>query len=152
MEHKPLFELQAVGNVTIAEPAPPMTREQRVERWIEVLEATADRRLRSLYEIEYLSLRERHECRSKDSPLTVAYEDPVLRAEGLKSDRVGDGLAFFEITERQLHHAFCSCHVGATFSARDAAARLRHLLGRRNSAARFGRNVRQRIGDFFAAR
>ena len=152
MEHKPLLELQAVADVKIAEPAPPMTREQRLERWIEVLEASATRRLRSFYEIEYLSSQGRHECRSNDSPLTVAYEDSVLRAEGLRSDRVGDCMGFFEITERQLHNAFCSCHVGATFSARDAADQLRHLVGRRNSAAKFGRNILQRIGDFFAAR
>ena len=66
MEHKPLLELQAVADVKIAEPAPPMTREQRLERWIEVLEASATRRLRSLYEIEYLSSQERNECRSHD--------------------------------------------------------------------------------------
>ena len=152
MEHKPLLELQAVADVRVAEPAPPMTREQRLERWIEVLEASATRRLRSLYQIEYLSPQERNECRSHDSPLTVAYEDPVLRAEGLKSDRVGDCMGFFEITERQLHHAFCSCHVGTTFSAKDAAARLRHLVGKRNSAAGFGPSILRRIGDFFAAR
>jgi hypothetical protein len=152
MEHKPLAELQAVADVTIAEPPRPMSREERLERWIEVLEANASRKLQSLYEIEYLSARERQECRSDGSPLTVAYEDPVLRAEGLKSDRVGDCLAFFQITEREVHHAFCSCHVGTTFSGKDAAARLRHLRPPKNQITRVGRTILQRMGGFFAAR
>jgi len=152
MEHKPLVELKAVADVKIAETAPPLSREQRLERWIEVLEANASRRLQSLYELEYLSPQERRECRSNGSPLTVAYEDPVLRAEGLTSDRVGDCLAFFQITERQVHHAFCSCHVGTRFSGKDAAARLRHLLPPRNQITRVGRSIFERIGRFFAAR
>jgi len=149
MEHKPLAELKAVADVKIGEPAPPLSREQRLERWIEVLDANPSRRLHSLYEIEYLSPQERRDCRSNGSPLTVAYEDPVLRAEGLKSDRVGDCLAFFQITERQVHHAFCSCHVGTRFSGKDAAARLRHLLPPR--ITRVGGSIFERIGRFFAA-
>jgi hypothetical protein len=127
MEHKPLSELQALADISIVEPAP-MTREQRLERWIEVLEANASRKLRPLYEIEYLSAEDLRKCRSDGSPLSVAYEDPVLRAEGLKSDRLGDCIAFFEITDRQMHHAFCSCHIGMNFDARQAAARLRQFL------------------------
>jgi hypothetical protein len=152
MEHKPLAELQAVADVVIAEPAPPMTRQQRLERWIEVLQANGSRTLRSLYELEYLSPHERRECRSNGSPLTVAYEDPVLRAGGLKSDRVGDCVAFFDMTERQLHNAFCSCHVGMTFSATNAAARLRHMLPQRNPVTTVGRRLLQRVGNFLAAR
>ena len=136
MEHKPLAKLQTIADVKIAEPTAPMSREQRLQRWIEVLEANANRQLRPLYQIEYLSAQERREYCSNSSPLVIAYEDSVLRAEGLKSDRVGDCLAFFQITERQVHHAFCSCHVGSTFSARDAAARLRHLLPPKNLQAR----------------
>ncbi len=152
MEHKALAELQTIADVKIAEPAAPMSPEQRLLRWIEVLEANASRRLSSLYEIEYLSTQERRECRSNSSPLTVAYEDSVLRADGLKGERVGDCLAFFQLTERQVHHAFCSCHVGTTFSARDAAARLRHLLPPKNQITRVGRTILQGIGNFFAAR
>ena len=59
MEHKPLAELQTIADVKIAEPTAPMSREQRLQRWIEVLEANGNRKLRSLYQIEYLSAQER---------------------------------------------------------------------------------------------
>ena len=75
MEHKALAELQTIADVKIAEPAAPMSREQRLQRWIEVLEANGDRKLRSLYQIEYLSAQERREYCSNSSPLVVAYED-----------------------------------------------------------------------------
>jgi hypothetical protein len=152
MEHKPLAELQAVADVTIAEPAPPMTRQQRLERWIAVLEAEPTRRLCSLYEIEYLSPEERRQCRSNGSPLTVAYEDPVLRAQGLKSDRVGDCVGFFEITEHNVHHAFCSCHVGSVFTGKDAAARLRRLLPSSSPNKGVGQRLVQRLFSLLPAR
>ena len=127
MEHKPLSEMQALADVKVADFAPAMTREERLARWIKVLDTRPERQLRSLFEIEYRPPIERRGCRADNSPLTVAFEDPVLREEGLKSDRLGDCLDFFEITEGQLHHAFCSCHVGSSFNAKQAADRLRSL-------------------------
>ena len=61
MEHKPLAELQTIADVKIAEPTAPMSREQRLLRWIEVLEANGNRKLWPLYQIEYLSAEERRE-------------------------------------------------------------------------------------------
>ncbi len=145
MEHKPLSELRALADISIVEPAP-MTREQRLERWIEVLEAQPSRKLRPLYEIEYLSAEDLRKSRSDGSPLSVAYEDPILRAEGLKSDHVGDCVAFFEITDRQMHHAFCSCHISMSFDAQQAAARLRQFLPVRGSG------IAKRFGELFGER
>jgi hypothetical protein len=54
MEHKPLIELLATADVRFSETHTPMTREQRLERWIGLLEADAERELRSLHEIEHL--------------------------------------------------------------------------------------------------
>lgn len=151
MEHKRVVDLQAIADVKPIEAAPPMSREERLERWIAVLEANPKRRLRSLYEIEYLSPNERQNCRTENSPLTVAYEDPVLRAQGLKSDRVGDCLEFFELTERQVHHAFCSCHVGSRFDANQAAERIRRFVPR-SSVSRGSGNFIRRITSFLAGR
>lgn len=129
MEQKPLVELQAIADVRFPEKGP-LTREQRLERWIELLQADPERKLRSLHEIEHLSDASRRECRAENSPLTVAYEDPILRSTGLRSDRVGDCTDFFELSDKQMHHAFCSCHVGATLTAREAAERLRQVMRR----------------------
>ena len=126
MEHKPISELETIADVKRAETVF-LTREQRLERWIQALESEPERKLRSLYEVEYRPFAERREYRADNSPLSVAYEDPVLRAQGLKSDRLGDCMDFFEITEHQMHYAFCSCHVGFNFNAKQAADRLRRL-------------------------
>ncbi len=132
MEHRPLSHLKIVAEVSPAETAPVLSAQQRLERWIEVLEATPDRRLRSLFEIEYLPLTDRRNSRADNSPLTVAYEDPLLRAQGLTSDRVGDCMDFFEITDREMHRAYCSCHVGANLTGKRAAAQLRRMQSRRD--------------------
>ncbi len=70
----------------VAEVRPPlerdrMSKQKRLERWAEVLELAPQRELRSLYETEYTSRRRRYALRADDSPLTVAFKDPVLRAE-----------------------------------------------------------------------
>ena len=49
MEHKPLDQLRSVADV---QPRP-LTREERLQRWIDLLEADPTRRLNSLGEIEY---------------------------------------------------------------------------------------------------
>jgi hypothetical protein len=151
MEHKPLSELEAIADVKDADTVF-LTREQRLERWIEALEAQPKRLLRSLYEIEYSPLDKRRQCRTDNSPLTVAYEDAVLRSQGLRSDRLGDCMDFFGMTEPQMHYAFCSCHVGSNFTGKQAAERLRRLLPSMDTLSALGRGVAQRVGNFFAGR
>ncbi len=63
--------------------------------------------------------------REDNSALTVAYRDPVLRAAGLASDRLGDAMRFFRLNHDDVHQIVCSCHQGRTMSARVAAARVR---------------------------
>ena len=130
MEHKPFVELQAIAEVRSPDAQEWISREQRLERWIALLRADPERKLRSLNEIEHLPQASRRECRSENSPLTVAYEDPILRAAGLKSDRVGDCTDFFDLSDREMHFAFCSCHVGARLSSYEAAERLDQILQR----------------------
>ena len=151
MEHKPLYELETIADVKRAETVF-LTREQRLERWIEALEAQPERLLRPLYEIEYSPLDERRECRADNSPLTVAHEDPVLRAQGLQSDRLGDCMDFLNLTEHQMHYAFCSCHVSTSFKAKQAANRLRHLSRSKSTCSEMTPGIAQRLGDFFGRR
>jgi hypothetical protein len=105
-----------------------MTRIERLERWIELLDRDPTRRLNALEEIEYKPVAERALVRADNSPLT-AYEDPVFRAEGLAGDRLGDALKFFDLTEHQAHHALCSCLGGQTMEARAFAQRIRGATG-----------------------
>jgi len=126
MEHKTLEEMR---NVAAVQPtwlaARPLTKSERLERWAEALERQGGRRLKTLFEIEYLSRSERAALRANDSPLSVAFADQRLRTEGLGGDTVGDAVAFFGISEMELHGILCFCHHGDTMSAGAAAARVR---------------------------
>ena len=55
-------------------------------------------------------------------------QTPFCVQAGLRSDRVGDCMDFFDLTDKQMHHACCSCHVGAKLTASEAAKRLRHVV------------------------
>ena len=53
-------------------------------------------------------------ARGDDTPLSIAFADPVLRAEGLADDSYGAAKRFFGLSDGQLHYVVCSCHCGAT--------------------------------------
>jgi hypothetical protein len=126
MEHKTRDEIRDGADI---QPSwlgsRPLTKCERLERWAEALEREGGRRLKTLFEIEYVSRAERAALRADDSPLSVACGDPRLRAEGLAGDRVGDAVAFFGISEMELHNILCSCYHGETMSAASVAVRVR---------------------------
>jgi len=126
MEHKTLDEIRHVADI---QPrllgSRPLAKCERLVRWAEVLERQGGRRLKTLFEIEYLSRAERAALRADDSPLSVAFADARLRAAGLAGDTVGDAVAFFEVSEMEMHRILCFCHHGETMSADAAAARIR---------------------------
>jgi hypothetical protein len=130
MEHKPRVDLQAVADLSPVESRAPMSREERLVRWVEALEREPKRILKPLHGIEFRKPDERRAIRADNSPLTVAYEDPVLRSEGLAGDRLGDAVDFFQLTEHEAHTAFCSCHLGSAFEASHAAGRIKALIER----------------------
>jgi hypothetical protein len=110
--------------------AGPLSKRERLETWAEALEREGGRRLRTLYEIEYAPTDMRARLRADDSPLSVAFGNPRLRAEGLAGDTIGDAAAFFGISESELHYIVCFCRSGETMSADKAAARVRYALAR----------------------
>jgi hypothetical protein len=131
MEYKTIEDLRDVAEVHVAERAL-MTRREKLERWASLLERDPARRIRSLGEIELKSPSERPNMRSPDSPLTVAFEDPLLRDQGLASDKLGDGMAFFEITEEDAHQLMCSCMNGWSMASGKVARGVRRIANPRN--------------------
>jgi hypothetical protein len=127
MEHKRLTELNSVADLKPALRSAPMSRRERLERWAELLEREPDRLLKTLEEIEWKPKAERRSIRADGSPLSVAFADPVLRSEGLASDRLGDAVAFFQISEHEAHLVLCSCNAGETIPAGEAARRIRGI-------------------------
>ena len=126
MEYKPVEQLRTLADLHVAAPAC-LTRRERLERWADVLERDPQARLRSLGEIEFYPRQERPLMRADDSPLTVAYADPVLRAAGLRTDTLGDAMLFFDLSERQAHRLLCSCMNGWSISAERAAGQIRRI-------------------------
>src|SRR5215207_333980 len=104
MQHKTQEQLQRVAAVYPNQARPAMTRSERLERWVELLDREPGQRLSTLSGTEYQRSDARDKMRSVDSPLSVAFEDSVLRAEGLAGDTYGDAQRFFELTDRQLHN------------------------------------------------
>jgi hypothetical protein len=125
MEHRPLSELSSVADLKTSEDlkAPVLSKRERLDRWIELLEQEPDRELKTLDEIEWKPKAHRLAMRADESALAVAYSDPVLRRAGLRSDTFGDAVDFFQISEHEAHLVLCSCHGGESMRA-DEAARL----------------------------
>ncbi len=132
MEYKSFDELRGLADVHGAT-KPVLSRRERLERWAELLERDPARRLRSLGEIETRTPAERLLMRSPDSPLSVAFEDPVLRGAGLASDRLGDGMSFFEISEDDAHRLRCSCLNGWSMSSGKVARGVRKIASPRSN-------------------
>lgn len=121
MKHQSLEQLHIVAEVRPDLLHPAMTRTQRLERWAELLERRPDRTLTALEGTEHRPLSERDTMRVNDSPISVAFEDTVLREDGLAEDSYGEAKRFFELTDSQLHEIVCYCHVGSSMQASRAA-------------------------------
>jgi len=136
MERKTVDELKGVAEIHGAQ----MSKQQRLLRWADLLDRQANRMLNSLMEVEYASPQARAEMQVDNSALSIAFEDPVLRAEGLKSDKFGDAANFFELSEDEAHWVVCYCHHGRQVDARTVAGAVRDLA----------RTPRLSVGGWFA--
>jgi len=121
-------QLTAIANVSEQLNVPRLSKVERLNRWADLLESEAGRRLNTLRGTEYLPEEELEVMRMNGSPITVALEDPMLRVEGLTSDRYGAAKAFFDLTDGELHNVLCYCHFGATVRADRAAAAIRRIV------------------------
>ena len=129
MKHQTIEQLQIVAAVDQDYPRQAMSRSERLERWAELLECEPERLLVALSGTEYTPTEARNVMRVVDSPITVAFEDLDLRADGLTGDSYGEAKRFFEVTDRQLHDIVCHCHFGKTIRAASAARRVRAAIG-----------------------
>jgi hypothetical protein len=134
MEHRTSAELK--GFAEVIRPRA-LSRKELLERWALALERRGDAPLRTLRETEYKPVKEQSALREENSPLTVAFEDPILRSAGLTSDRLGEVARFFGLSHWQLHEVVCNYHFGETVAARVVAARVRRLSERTSSFATF---------------
>jgi hypothetical protein len=133
VKHHTREELQNLGAVESTYPLALMSRDARLARWAELLDLVSDVRLSTLRETEYQPAIARRSLRADDSPISVAFKDPALRAAGLEGDTYGEAKRFFEMSDRQLHNATCYCRFGGTVTGAEAARHVRSVLGSRKS-------------------
>lgn len=126
MKHQNIDELGAVAEIVPFEIRRKLSRRERLERWADVLDDNPGK-LNALARIEYMRPAERPQARVANSPLEVAFNDPVLREGGLTGDRLGDAMAFFELSDRQAHRLFCDCHYAGSMTGAGLAVRLRRI-------------------------
>ncbi len=131
MEYRTIREIQGVATVTRLQ-TPPMSRRERLQRWAAALESNPTQTIKPLVRVEFLPRQERMLVRRDDSPLTIAYRDPVLREAGLSGDNLGDAMKFFELSDHEAHYLVCDCHYhgGMTMTPEGVAKRVRGLANR----------------------
>ncbi|MBV9824982.1 MAG: hypothetical protein JO001_04785 [Alphaproteobacteria bacterium] len=107
-----------------------MARIDRLEHWASLLERSDVTRVTPFRDVELLPPATREALRTSNSPLDIAYRDPVLRRAGLSSDRYGDGASFFELSSRQAHRVLCSCGYFGPVRGTEVARRVRAIAAR----------------------
>ena len=125
MEHRTVEQLGRVAEVREDFQTQALTPVQKLYRWAELLEEKPDHRLTTLHGTEYQSESVRDTMRADNSPISVAFADPVLRDAGLKDDTYGEAKRFFEISDHDLHEALCYCHYGPSILSGVAARSIR---------------------------
>lgn len=125
MQHLDIDRIRGVKSLDPSFARPRMSRSERLNRWADLLESEAGRPMRALEDVEYVSPGVRRDLRKDDSPLALAYADPILVDDGLRSDRLGDAMDYFGLTDRQAHWLLCDCHYGGRMTASEVATRVR---------------------------
>jgi hypothetical protein len=123
-------------------------RQRRLERFAEILDRH-DSLVRLLTRMEYAPASERPFLREDRSPLALAYQDEEFRNEGLKGDRLGDIMSFFQLKEHETHHLLCYCHYSGSVTSKMVAERARELAAKRTLGQRWD-DFRARLSAVFA--
>jgi hypothetical protein len=142
MKHQTFEQLQRAAVVHPDQMPSPMPRRERLERWAELLDREPGRRLSTFPGTEWQGRAARDAIQMPGSPVSIAFRDPIFRAQGLTGETYGDARRFFELTDGQLHRIVCYCHHGETMTARTAARYVRAAISKSSS---------QRSGWFLGA-
>jgi hypothetical protein len=133
VKHQTFEQLQSIGATEINFSRPLLSRNERLARWAALLEKVSHHRLSTLHETEHQPAAIRASMRANGTPISVAFKDAVLRAEGMGNDTYDEAKRFFEISDGQLHRIVCYCQFGNAVSGADAARRVREVLNPKTS-------------------
>ena len=135
MKYKSLSEIQSTEFARVDPPKPGVLRRRRLERFADILENHAGP-IRLFSQVEAIPGRKRRAMRRDCSPFSIAFADPVFRAEGLASDTIGDASAFFGLGASEAHELVCDCHYFGPVNARTVADRARFIASHPSLASR----------------
>jgi hypothetical protein len=110
-----LTDLEAAER-ELAARLPIEARQERLSRWVVLLETDPDRQLNSLQALDQPD-HIRKFVRRRDSAISVAHEDATLKAAGLKGDTFGEAMEFFGLSADQLRDIVCASYFGAHATA-----------------------------------
>ena len=110
----------------VALPAGIMSRSERLDRWAMLLYRHAGA-IRALEGIEFLSGESRRALNGPNTPMAIAFQDPILRDQGLAGDTLGAAMDFFELSDREAHQLFCDCNYHGTMTGDGLARRVRSM-------------------------
>jgi hypothetical protein len=123
MKHQRFDDIVGRANVTPVQGVT-LTRRERLQRWADLLMQEPDRPLTALRWVEFYAERERALLRDDDTPLSVAFSDPTLRASGLKNDTLGEAQRFFGLSSLEAHFLLCDCNYRGDMDGRRVARRI----------------------------
>ncbi|MEQ1953440.1 hypothetical protein [Mesorhizobium sp. CN2-181] len=123
----------------------PLTPGERLELWAKALERHAGP-LNALRRLEDLPSNELRAYRGDNTPLTVAYNDPILRAEGLSGDSLGDAMDFFELSPRNTHWLLCDCYYHGAMTGTGLAKLVRYYARSSERRAKWAGIFRGMLG------
>jgi hypothetical protein len=126
MRRQSIEQLNSIAKVTPAEGVS-LSKSERLRRWADILDRRALQALTPLSSVEYYAERERSLLRGDNTPISVAFADPVLRAEGLSGDTFGDAQRFFSLSSSDAHYLVCDCHYQGRMDGRTVAKRIRAM-------------------------
>jgi hypothetical protein len=93
--------------MAMAQPIP-MSRDDKLERWALVIERSTHPII-VFHRLEYQSQYDLDRMADSRSAFALAAGDPLLKEAGLSSDKVGDGILFFELSKEDVHAFSCDC-------------------------------------------
>lgn len=99
MKHEGVDQLHSVAYVASHRPREMLTRRERLERWAALLERRPNTEFAPFPEDYDGAFDARSRLRYQASPIEIAHADPLLRAQGLAGDNLGDAVAFFGLSE-----------------------------------------------------
>ncbi|HMB10685.1 hypothetical protein [Saliniramus sp.] len=128
MKHEGIDQLHSVAHVASHRPREMLTRRERLERWAALLERRPNTEFAPFPEDYEAPFDARSRLRYQASPIEIANADPLLRAQGLAGDGLGDAIAFFGLSGDDALYVLDN----ARLDGQSLARRLRAIAAKRD--------------------